>query len=212
MCHTQVLSLFDNQIGDTGMSALASACANGPLPALRKLLLSDNQIGDAGMSALASACANGALDKLEVSWCPTVVSLCPDLRLGMCTLLTRSSALFVCHMQILSLYGNNIGDQGMVKISEALEKGALASCQELGLGGNKIGDAGMSTLASACASGALPALEQLFLRFNQIGNVGMQALAGAVSRGGLHNIKSFSLLGNPGNSVPVDNALRERKK
>ena len=39
VCHTQVLSLQNNQIGDMGVSALASACAGGALPQLKGLLV-----------------------------------------------------------------------------------------------------------------------------------------------------------------------------
>ena len=42
------------------MSALASACASGALPQLTRLDLYNNKIGDAGLTALASACASGA--------------------------------------------------------------------------------------------------------------------------------------------------------
>ena len=59
----QVLRLDGNKIGDAGMSALASACANGALAALEKLYLHDNQIGDNGMQALAGAVSKGALPK-----------------------------------------------------------------------------------------------------------------------------------------------------
>ena len=39
MCHTQELYLFENQIGDTGVTALAEACARGALPQLKDLYL-----------------------------------------------------------------------------------------------------------------------------------------------------------------------------
>jgi hypothetical protein len=65
MCHTQALYLENNQIGDTGVTALAEACARGALPQLRTLWLQENKIGDAGMQAFASACASGALPSLQ---------------------------------------------------------------------------------------------------------------------------------------------------
>ena len=106
MCHTQVLRLYGNnigdagltalakaaesgaldnltlldlnlnQIGDAGMSALASACASGALPALQTLALAGNNIGDAGLTALANACVSGALDHLTVRWRPIALSPC----------------------------------------------------------------------------------------------------------------------------------------
>ena len=47
---------------------------------------------------------------------------------------------------------------------------------------------------------------------NQIGDAGLTALAKAVESGALDNIASIYLSRNPGNSAPVDNALKERKK
>ena len=88
----------------------------------------------------------------------------------------------MCNMQVLHLFNNKIGDVGLQAFADALGKGALAQCTWLDLAGNSIGDAGMSALASACASGALDKIQSIYLQ------------------------------GNPGNSAPVDNALRERKK
>ena len=65
MCNMQGLALNSNQIGDAGITALATAVGNGALPALEQLELTSNQIGDVGLSALASACASGALPQLE---------------------------------------------------------------------------------------------------------------------------------------------------
>ena len=64
VCHTQVLKLYDNNIGDVGLQAFADALGKGALPALEELGLASNQIGDAGISYLAVAVGNGALDKL----------------------------------------------------------------------------------------------------------------------------------------------------
>ena len=70
------INLSLNQIGDAGVTSLASACAKGALPLLKELFLSRNQIGDAGVSALAGACASGALAQLQVSSHPTALSPC----------------------------------------------------------------------------------------------------------------------------------------
>ena len=66
MCHTQQLDLFNNQIGDTGVTALAEACARGALAKCTRLKIWGNQIGDAGCTALADACARGALPQCTV--------------------------------------------------------------------------------------------------------------------------------------------------
>jgi hypothetical protein len=54
--------------------------------------------------------------------------------------------------------------------------------------------------------------QELNLYDNQIGDAGLTALAKAVESGALDKIESIFLSGNPGNSAPVDNALKERKK
>ena len=74
MCHTQVLYLYENQIGDPGITALADALGKGALAQLKELNLFSNQIGDTGMIAFADAVRSGALDKLTVSWLPNALS------------------------------------------------------------------------------------------------------------------------------------------
>ena len=68
--------------------------------------------------------------------------------------------------------------------------------QRLYLGNNQIGNDGMRSLADALAKGALPQLQKLFLSNNQIGDEGMAALADAikpVSAGGsgAHGVLAF---------------------
>jgi Leucine-rich repeat (LRR) protein len=76
MCHTQLLDLSLNKIGDAGLTALAKAVESGALPQLKKLWLQQNNISDSGVSALADAVGKGALDQLTVCWCPTALSPC----------------------------------------------------------------------------------------------------------------------------------------
>ena len=45
---------------------------------MQLLNLYDNQIGDTGMISLADALGKGALDKLKVRWCLTALSPCPE--------------------------------------------------------------------------------------------------------------------------------------
>ena len=54
--------------------------------------------------------------------------------------------------------------------------------------------------------------QELMLYGNNIGDAGLTALAKAVESGALDNITSIYLSRNPGNSAPVDNAMKERKK
>ena len=59
------LYLFNNQIGDIGLSALAEAVSKGALPALKLLHLQYNQISDTGISSFADAVSKGALPNLK---------------------------------------------------------------------------------------------------------------------------------------------------
>jgi len=54
----QILGLSDNKIGDPGVSALASACASGALPALQSLFLSNNPASDAAQKRAMDAIKN----------------------------------------------------------------------------------------------------------------------------------------------------------
>lgn len=65
MASLETLWLGNNQIGDVGISALASACANGALASLQYLDLEENAIGDVGMSALENAVSTGAMASLK---------------------------------------------------------------------------------------------------------------------------------------------------
>eukprot|EP00966_Prymnesium_polylepis_P165557 3827103-Prymnesium_polylepis.1 len=59
------LALGNNEIGDEGVAALATAFAGGALPKLQILYLSNNVFGDAGLTALANTFAtNGVMAHL----------------------------------------------------------------------------------------------------------------------------------------------------
>jgi hypothetical protein len=76
----------------------------------------------------------------------------------------------------------------------------------------KLKNDGVLVLAGALSSGSLPALKKLFLNSNQIGDAGMSAFASACASGALDKIQSIELFGNLGDSAPVDNAIKVRKK
>ena len=61
----RVLALNDNQLGDSGLEAIAEAARAGAFPALGKLFLMNNHIGSSGCSALASALRAGAMPGLR---------------------------------------------------------------------------------------------------------------------------------------------------
>ena len=76
VCLFQELSLWGNQIGDAGITALAEACGRGALANCQFLSLERNQIGDVGMTAFAQAIkplsegGSGALPRCKV---PSIV-------------------------------------------------------------------------------------------------------------------------------------------
>ena len=71
LAQCQELYLFENQIGDAGVAALADACARGALAQCQELSLDGNLIGDDGMTAFAQAIkpvsegGSGALSQLK---------------------------------------------------------------------------------------------------------------------------------------------------
>ena len=65
-CHSlRTLNLEFNRLGDSGVSAIASAFARGLRPELTSLSLAHNDVGDTGLLRLAHALSNGALPKLS---------------------------------------------------------------------------------------------------------------------------------------------------
>ena len=95
----QELYLNNNEIGDDGVKALASAISSGALEHCESIDLANNSIGDEGMKALAQAIA-------------------PVSAGG-------SGALKNCHCLVLE--DNQIGDDGMRSLADALAKGAMAN-------------------------------------------------------------------------------------
>ena len=53
--------------------------------------------------------------------------------------------------------------------------------------------------------------QELNLYNNQIGDAGLTALAKAVESGALASLEMVELSGNPGDSAPVDKALKEKQ-
>ena len=229
-------------------------CASGSLPQLTELLLGENEIGDAGISALATACASGALPKctcivLGDNPASEDAGHAVQDALKRRWLNGEFLATHLNEITELDMSYMEWGDAEMIKLAAALEychgKGALPqlkvrshpySCthehsglnspaqlcptQELYPQSNQIGDAGVSALASACASGALPQLkvrshsylcthehsthpqphncptQELHLGANKIGDAGVSALAGACASGALPQLTHLNLSAN----------------
>jgi len=154
------LNLYDNKIGDVGMSAFAQAVkpvskgGSGALPNLTELNVGSNHIGDAGVTAFAQAI----------------------------TPVGKGGSGALPYLGTLALQLNRIGDVGMAAFAQAVKpvseggSGALPKLTLLGLNNNnKLGDAGMTAFAEAIkpvgegGSGALVSLEDLYVDNGPLG-------------------------------------------
>tara|TARA_B100001175_G_scaffold302885_1_gene297370 strand:- start:206 stop:847 length:642 start_codon:yes stop_codon:yes gene_type:complete len=86
----------------------------------------------------------------------------------------------LANLEVLNLYNNKIGDDGMKEFAKAIARGSLAKLESLNFSHNQIGDEGMKVFASAIASGSLANLTHLYLNMNMIGDAGMTAFARAM--------------------------------
>ena len=98
----------------------------------------------------------------------------------------------------LRLFGNRIGDEGMVALADALgERPMLCrNLEELWLQSNLIGDRGLTYTVELLFNGSMVKLRRLLLSDNQIGNAGVAVLGKALNRGALGKLKKLSLQGN----------------
>ena len=174
------LFLSGNQIGDSGVSALADATGFGALPNLERLFLDNNQFGDEATVDLARAFVTGRLSKL------TFLDLNRNRIAdeGMAALAKAVAAGALENIATLYLHKNAIGDAGALAFVDAItgvtsqeqSRGVIVhgmrrarkvpSLCKLYLGENCIGEAGLAALRRAHAGGAMPALEILQLDGN----------------------------------------------
>ena len=122
--------------------------------------------------------------------------------------LSEPLAFFGGHAYGNKTYTNGADRDAIVapKFQETMFQ-VMGGVKELNFGKLKWGDTEIKALAVV-----LPLcrqLTQLQVHINSFGDAGMIALAGA--SGALDKIPSILLYGNPGNSAPVDKALRERR-
>ena len=107
---------------------------------------------------------------LRVSHTPALTA--QSLKLGM----HAHSPMRFDARQELDLSENQIGDQGLLALSEAIGKGSLAQCTSLSLAYNQIGDPGMTALSEALGKGALPALQDIDLSGNPASDEAKEAI------------------------------------
>ena len=109
------------------------------------------------------------------------------------TLGTLGSVLPV--LEELSLHEETTGPDGVQRLAERLDAGALPAVTFLRFYRMRVSDAGASALAAALGRGALPRLEVLVLTAAGIGDAGLVALAPALRR--RPALEHLCLVGNP---------------
>ena len=159
------LDLSINKISDLGLASLSEALASGALPNLKDLLLSNNQIGDSGVSALADACAKGATASLK-DICLMANRISDNGFSTLLPLLKQDGKL--CTLTGLSI-GSFLTDQSMNRFSDLMADGAAPQLCDLWLANNQIGDVGLRRFADACARGGLSALKVLCMHEGPFG-------------------------------------------
>lgn len=164
------LSLCNCQINEKGIRALFSM---GISPSLEFLDLRYNELGDEGVTALS--------DAIQSDECSSVKTLllrnCDISDLGALEI----SEFLTRGLYELDLSGNEIGDEGVNAITQAMiVMGASCKTKYLDLRENKIGDEGAISLSLAMAS--TDCLQQLNLSKNEIGNAGCELLAHVLSK------------------------------
>ena len=188
----EVLHLIDEPAaGPDGLQRLAEGLGAGALPALTLLGFGEMHVGDAGASALAAALGGGALPRLKHLTLANaaigdagLVALAPALR--------RRPAL-----EILSLNGNPLGDEGLAALLAPPPPPAGALSPPTGvltkLKGLDLRDTPRSPTPAAPPS----SLKRLYLPYTQITDAGCAALASALDGGALPALELLIIHGIP---------------
>ena len=164
-----VLNLSGNDIGDTGLQALASSLAsNGKV---QKLILTNNNIGDKGLEALADLLAhNGALRCLSISENAAIT------KIGV-KAISRSLRSRKCRLENLRLDRISICEEIEKLLGDALSVNTSLVLLSLSCGENgiSIGDDGLKALALGLSHNSH--LKELNLSRNRaITSVGLRSL------------------------------------
>ena len=166
------LALSFNSIGDEGMSSLSDALGKGALPRCTSISLGGNPASEDAKLAVKDALKRRWLDgKFLVTHFNDASSLdMSDMNWGDDEMTKLAAALEYCHgkgalpkLETLSLARNELGDPGLIALSESIGKGALPQLVRLYLNSNMIGDEGMIKFSEALGKGALPSLKMLFI-------------------------------------------------
>ena len=190
-CALSELSLPLNGLRAEGAEVLAVPVASSA--SLRALDLTANDIGDQGVTALATALievtppAQLAPASLPPADASLVHAGLAELNLsrngltGSCTLALARALVRRPHLTCLQLGRNELCDAGAAGLAGALADGC--GLRELGLDHSRIGDVGAAALGTALARGRSQ-LQRLDLGHNAIGDEGATKLAEGLSAGG----------------------------
>jgi hypothetical protein len=187
----ETLILMQPAAGPDGVQRLAEGLGAGAMPAVTVLALYGMYVGDAGASALAAALGQGALPRLKhlslynaAIGDVALVALAPALR--------RRPAL-----EILSLNGNPLGDEGLAALLAPPPPPAGALSPPTGvltkLKGLDLRDTPRSPTPAAPPS----SLKKLYLTYTQITDAGCAALASALDGGALPALELLIIHGIP---------------
>jgi hypothetical protein len=190
----ETLHVSEPAAGPDGVQRLAEGLGAGAMPAVTVLALYGMYVGDAGASALAAALGQGALPRLKYLSLYNaaigdagLVALAPALR--------RRPAL-----EILSLDGNPLGDEGLAALLAPPPPPAGALSPPTGvltkLKGLDLRDTPRSPTPAAPPS-SLKSLKQLYLTDTQITDAGCAALASALDGGALPALELLIIHGIP---------------
>ena len=184
----ETLDLLHSKVEEQGMVGLAGALGKGACPRLQKLHLHCNGLNDAGVVHLALALdARGMPDLRDLDL--TCVSMGP---IGMAAL---AKGLRGCpQLRKLNVSQNQVLNEGVAGLVEALGEGVGAQLVELDLAGVGVGHEGVRLLAQAFQEGACPYLAVLPLGINpDIQTEGVRHLIEALRGGALPSLTHLQL-------------------
>ena len=212
------LSVAENEIADEGGIVLSRALASNRC--LRHIDMSSCGIGDRTVlelsqalrwagpaSVLTSFSARGnSISGLGTRELSRALMACPNLRAldlsdnnleghGVESLVMAALSAG-CTLEVLTLAGNEVGDNGMERISKwASALGTRASLRHLDLGYNGLGPSGVRCLGEILKSGLLFNLSSLCLGGNAFGPEGAQVLCGAIMGSPCANLAELTVDG-----------------
>eukprot|EP00941_MAST-03F_sp_MAST-3F-sp1_P002551 g2551.t1 len=172
-------------------------------PNLTDLQLNCNNLGDEGLGLLVKLGLHGNSSLIGLKIRNNGITMKGISKL--CIFLREKS----CKLQVLHLCDNNIGKRGCIELSAALRRNHFIS--DLSLHKNEIGDDGVVALSESfvyaekirAASGARKKIKKLDISFNNISDEGAKGIAAS-----LHMIESLNISQNEITSIGASHISR----